>query len=419
MSQRALFETDARALAEAKVAHASTSAPMDDEVRARQLLSEALARLDQNPDLFSGDPEGVFTYEDPILAVAALWHQAGPEVAARVGTAAAGERLKNTSVFNWMLTGISAWLNRDDKDYITLAGLTPAGPIRTNQETVRLALVGDAGYNGLAQAKVIRYIRELHRARPLDFIIHLGDTYFAGSAAETLTNLLDPFSGFGSAKFFTLCGNHDLYHGAQGYLSALKVLGQPGRYFSIETPSWRLACLDTALDARKILRDDGQLDDGQLAWLERLMGEDDHKPLILLSHHFILSAWCTPPRSLTQQLGEWIKERGQVIAWYWGHEHGCVAYEREPHGFYGACVGNGAFLEKWEPPERPELVRWYAQGRCHCYDDSGSSFWPHGFLELELTPAQLIETYHVEGGEDFQRVIPHPQGPAPASAAKR
>src|SRR5205823_2900204 len=134
--------------------------------------------------------------------------------------------------------------------------------------------------------------------------------------------------------------------GADGFSHALDVLHQPGRYFDLETPVWRIAGLDTSLAAERLTRNDGLLDDGQLAWLDNLLQKQDGKRLILMSHHFTVSAWGSPSPSLVHQMRD---RTAKVDAWYWGHEHGCATYEKTVVGFAGACVGNGAFRERWTP----------------------------------------------------------------------
>jgi len=204
----------------------------------------------------------------------------------------------------------------------------------------------------------------------------------------------------------TLCGNHDLYCGAEPFLSLIKTLRQPGRYFAIETPGWRIVCLDTSLASYSLLRGDGRLDDRQLEWLRGLLNIRDGRATVLLSHHFIRSAWGKGSPILHHQLSEDVKNK--VFSWYWGHEHGCAAYKQDGFGFYGACIGNGAFFKKWEPP-RPELSQpaWYAKGRCECGGKDGPHFWQHGFLELELLPQKrLLERFHLENGETFERRLP-------------
>ncbi len=368
-------------------------------------IRRAQERLEADPTLFSGDPDGVFTYEDPILAAGSLWAHAGPASASTVGEAGDGSELSNSAILRWIKTGIYAWLSRGDKAFVTLGGRTPSQPIMIDKEHVRFAVVGDAGYRGHAQDKVIRYISRRHGESNFDRVIHLGDVYFSGSGQEMLRNFLGPFSTIG-AGVLTLVGNHDLYYGADGYSEALNVLRQPGRYFCIETPRWRLICLDTSLAAERLLRNEGYLDDGQLRWLDHLLSAGDGKRVILLSHHYIVSGWGSVSDTLGNQLRDRIKEYKNVCAWYWGHEHGCVTYDRDDLGVFGACVGNGAFLEEWKPPHLSPSPSWYAKGRCTCYNAGGSKFWPHGYLELELTPDKIIENYHLEAGETHQRILP-------------
>jgi len=363
-------------------------------------LRKARERLDNNPTLFSGDPEGVYTYDDPVLAIAAFLYQANSNIASVVSFAKTeGEELRNTAFWNWARTGIHAWLTAGDRSYTLLGGRTPTQPLMVNKDTLRIAVVGDAGYRGVAQANVIHEIKERHRSAPFDFIIHLGDVYFAGSGSEMLHNFLGPFMGVGP-RVITLLGNHDLYFGADGYAEALNVLQQPGRYFVIENEHWRIACLDTALAAERLLRNEGFLDPGQLTWLDNLISKDD-KPLVLMSHHYIVSAWGSVSEALNQQLSTRLKS---VFAWYWGHEHSCASYDKKDIGFYGACIGNGAFLEKWKEPDREPKPTWYAHGRCVCYDQR-AEFWPHGYLELEFTQEGINERYFLESGETYSRVL--------------
>jgi hypothetical protein len=368
-----------------------------------ELLKEAMKRLKENPSLFSGDPGGFYTYNDPILANIEAFVRAGLD--APIGEAGPpGSNLRNRSIFRWGLVGVHAWLSRGDRALATLGGMTPTRVIDFTKPVVRLAVVGDAGYAGLSQQNVLNMIRRRHTDKAFDLIVHLGDTYLGGSETQVLKNLLAPFSTI-DLPMTTLCGNHDLYYGPDGYIAALKVLHQPGRYFCVETPALRIACLDTALAAERILRDDGMLDEGQLHWLDNLLSLNDGKRLILMGHHVPISAWGKPTQSLVLQLDQRVKER--IFAWYWGHEHSSAAYSRTPQGFYGACVGNGAYRERYGAPHiAPERVQWYAQGRCKCYGSEGPDFWPHGFLELELTSNHLSETYHVEDGTSYERTLP-------------
>ena len=48
-------------------------------------------------------------------------------------------------------------------------------------------------------------------------------------------------------------------------------------------------------------------------------------------------------------------------------------------------------------------------GRCSCYKKK-SKDWPHGFLELELGPGMVLERYHLENGELFERHLRQSEG---------
>src|SRR5262249_54529581 len=160
-----------------------------------------------------------------------------------------GEDLRQQTVHRWVWAFLVAWWNRGNQAYIDLAGRTPTTTVRLAGATVRLAVVGDAGYAGLAQDRVLTRMAQRHREAPFHMVVHLGAPYFAGSAGEFNVHFLDGFSRFyknAGIPVATLCGNHDLYYGTAGFQSALKILGQPGRYFLIETDHWRIACLDTA-----------------------------------------------------------------------------------------------------------------------------------------------------------------------------
>lgn len=377
---------------------------LDDGISEQAVLHElrrAKERLRRYPSLFSGDPDGYFTYDDPILAVAAYVYQSHLLMSSALGLAGDdGENLRNETFWQWARTGIHMWLSRNDKAFQTLMGMTPDEAIPVEKETIRIAVVGDAGFRGFAQRSVIESIEARHREMPFDFVIHLGDIYFAGSRAEMLKNFLAPFRKAGP-RVLTLVGNHDLYFGGEPFLDALDDLQQPSRYFAVENAHWRIACLDTALPAQTLRRSAGLLDKGQLAWLDKRLALKDGRKTVLMSHHFAVSGWKASSQGLQRQLS---RHFATIFSWYWGHEHACAVYDRRTAGFDGACVGNGAFLELWTMPTHTPLPEWYARGRCSCYEPT-SKFWPHGYLELELRPDSVSESYHLEGGESYNRVL--------------
>lgn len=402
MNRKEEFEALLAYFANAPISFAGGRADggVSDEAILKELRS-ARARLKRNPELFSGDPEGFFTFDDPVLAITAYafqGHRVRPSVLGLAGND--GGDLRNESIWQWVKTGIHMWRSRKDEAYQTLMGMTPRHPIKFDKDVLRIAVAGDAGFRGKAQTKLIESIRERHCEDPFDLLIHLGDTYFAGKDTEFLHHLLGPFKSVGP-RFLTLIGNHDLYLGGDGFLSVLTILEQPGRYFCVESPHWRIACLDTSLYAETLRRNFGRLDKGQKDWLDEQLDADDGKKLILMSHHYAVSGWEKPSHVLSQQMNPRLKK---VFAWYWGHEHGCATYGRRTSGINGACVGNGAFLEKRKAQSREPAPTWVAAGHCSCYRDK-TDFWPHGYLELELQPAQVVERYHLETGKSHRRTL--------------
>jgi hypothetical protein len=161
MLSRGDFEAIFGAFAKAKVGIAGGQATVGgqvhqitgDEDQAVQLMKEAFKRLESNPDLFSGDPNGAYTYDDPILANIVAFVRAG--IDAPVGVAGPpGADLWNRSWFRWAMVGVHAWLSRGNRALATLGGITPTHSITLATPAApvaRLAIIGDAGYAGLAQ----------------------------------------------------------------------------------------------------------------------------------------------------------------------------------------------------------------------------------------------------------------------------
>jgi predicted MPP superfamily phosphohydrolase len=127
--------------------------------------------------------------------------------------------------------------------------MTPRRPIVFEKPVLRIGVLGDAGYRGNAQEEVLNMMKARHRDNRFDLIVHLGDTYFGGSEREVIRNLIDPLKGaFPEVRIIALCGNHDLYYGEAAHI-CIHAFDQPGRYVCVETPRWRILCLDTALGA--------------------------------------------------------------------------------------------------------------------------------------------------------------------------
>jgi predicted phosphodiesterase len=365
-----------------------------------KLLKDALERLTDHPEIFVGDPNGIFTYEDTVLAgIAFVFHQSEmnklPKLVASKkwsGIAENSKIVSNSDWVDWAFVALHAFKSSGDKSFNELKNKTPQNPITVDKIKIRFAVIGDAGFNGTVQAKLLDKIKKRHQENPFDFLIHLGDIYFGGSQGEMLHNFLSPFKQV-ETKIYTLMGNHDLYYGGVPFMDVMNVLNQPGRFFSIENKHWIIACLDTSLPSTSISRLDGELDKEQIIWLKGLIKDNSEKKLILMSHHYIDSGWSKGSEKLRRQIQPFIPS---IFSWYWGHEHNCARYDKTTLGYYGACLGNGVFMEKWSEPTTDRMPEWYPKGFCECTNGNFSEGWQHGFLELELSEDGLLETYHIE-----------------------
>ena len=100
---------------------------------------------------------------------------------------------------------------------------------RPNQNVVvdlgtnaRLAIIGDWGTGADVATNVLQQVAAL---KP-DVLLHLGDVYYAGTENEAKTNFLDICgSVLGNIPIYTLCGNHDMYSGGNGYYWLLDQTG--------------------------------------------------------------------------------------------------------------------------------------------------------------------------------------------------
>ena len=249
---------------------------------------------------------------------------------------------------------------------------TPAAPPALGPEA-RLILISDWGTGRGDARRVAEQVR-----RYLDVasdvpthVIHLGDTYYSGTRREAHRHILGLWpvavAEAGRIGSWALNGNHDMYSGGHGLFEV--TLGDPRfarqrggdratSWFTLATDAWNIIGLDTAWRHRLLeIRGDelfvegdlGRLEGSQVDVLGRCAADD--KRLLVLSHHQLFSAYDEShirfgddrgPTPLEEQVAA-VLERRPVDAWFWGHEHDCLAYEGG-FGRVGAAraVGHGA-----------------------------------------------------------------------------
>ena len=111
---------------------------------------------------------------------------------------------------------------------------------------------------------------------------------------------------------------------------------------------------------------------------------------------------------------------GQAFAWYWGHEHRCILYDRhETFRMFGRCVGNGGypyFRKDWAKlggTKDPEKANWVLLGKKNFApggrvldgpnpfiggSDDPNKYGPQGYMSVEFSGPHLNEIVHAPDG---------------------
>jgi hypothetical protein len=325
-------------------------------------------------------------------------------------------------------------------------------PARADLGTnVRLVLIGDWGTGREDAARVAAQARRfLEEAEVPAHLIHLGDTYFSGTRREARRNMLGPWpvaeaeaGRFGS---WALNGNHDMYTGGHGLFDVTladprfarqRAGDEPTTWFVLSTAGWNIVGLDTSWEHPELtIRGDQLFVEGDLGHLHGRQAEvldecaGDERRLLVLSHHQLFSAYdeshftfgsdraaATP---MAEELAG-VLARREIDAWFWGHEHDCLAYDEHFGGVrFARAIGHGGvptpvprtpatplgagypdFVVKpeWREGDSDALraVRWEyrAEGR----EDDGRRLCKRGLAVLDIDARDLRVSYVDEDGE--------------------
>ena len=222
----------------------------------------------------------------------------------------------------------------------------------------KIALVSDWG-TGRPTAMAV--LRNMAQHQP-DVLIHLGDIYYAGTAAECERNFRVPMDqeldrANRPSLVYTLAGNHDMYSGGEGYYGLIDRLNdgpfrQPASYFCLRSSDhrWQFLAMDTGLHAYDATESHPLtfLDAAEEDWLTARITEFEGRT-ILLSHHPLFSA-LSPigpggPSPYNPRLLASFRRfaaSGRIAAWFWGHEHTMALYAPFAGLDRGRCLGCGA-----------------------------------------------------------------------------
>jgi predicted phosphodiesterase len=280
----------------------------------------------------------------------------------------------------------------------------PPPPI-TIANDARLVVVGDWG-SGLQRARNVatqmkRVLDAGTAERKEQWVIHLGDVYYAGSTWEYQNRFLPywPTLVDGGIESFTLNGNHDMFTGGHAYYATC--LADPRfrrqehcSFFQLSNDHWELFALDTSYE-------DGGLYGGQAQWLLDNLDKEAKKTM-LFSHHQLFSGYEPGARTLQQKIKP-VLDTGRVDAWFWGHEHRCLVYGEDRGVRFASCVGHGGIPEyliaKEGDPYPPPLVYDYRK----VHGDGWQPWDTFGFAVIDLTDTGFHARYVDEDGNEHKR----------------
>ena len=235
-----------------------------------------------------------------------------------------------------------------------------------------IAIVGDWGTGTPPALDLLRSIA----ARNPDLLIHLGDIYYSGTAAECRDNFLTPIAQILQAgraapvRIVSLSGNHDMYSGGIGYYEMIGEIAQPSSYFALRTEdgAWQFLAMDTGYsdhDPFNVTDVRVALTPQEQAWHLDKIGNFSGST-ILMSHHQLFSSYAAigPADQGGKRLPynpnllaslQAFQAPKPVAAWFWGHEHSLTLYQPYLGLSVGRCLGHGAVPAT--PADNPYAVR--------------------------------------------------------------
>jgi Calcineurin-like phosphoesterase len=321
-----------------------------------------------------------------------------------------GEGLTGGDWWGWIR---SVFDHIDKKDWHPIVR-PPDEKVGSIPDSARVAILGDWGtnlYGAPASAASIR------KAGVCDLLLHLGDIYYSGTPKEVKQRFLDVWPTDAANVSRALNGNHEMYSGGLAYFDdILPRLKQPSSYFAMQNAHWLLVGLDTA-------HKDHALDEKQVAWLMSVVQKAKPRKVILLSHHQPFSRLDEQGPNLQAALANLLASKA-ITAWYWGHEHNCIIYDKHGQfGLLGRCIGHGGI----PAPRKMEVrdahservvgdVAWKRLGAngespsCLVLDGENplvkgeaQKFGPHGYATLAFDGPHLTERVHLPDGTEIYK----------------
>lgn len=322
-------------------------------------------------------------------------------------------KFDDKDVLGWIGSFFSWWKK------IKLAKWRTAPPapelIPGNPDDFRLGLLGDWGtglYGAPASAKSIEAEKNIAKdGRGYNLLMHLGDVYYAGDDHEVQKQFLDLWPKNPKAVSRACNSNHEMYTGGHAYFKkTLPQFGQQASYFALQNDHWVLCGIDTAYIDKDLAKE-------QATWLRNIVMNKGMRKLILFSHHQPFSWLEEQHPKMTGKIGDLLGGK-QIFAWYWGHEHRCVLYEKhETWALHGRCVGHGGYpymRKDWTglgATKDPSNSNWFMLGKKNFapggrvldganpfVEENSEKYGPQGYMTVEFSGKHINEIVHAPDG---------------------
>lgn len=234
-------------------------------------------------------------------------------------------------------------------------------PYRPNKNVVvdldrrtKIAIIGDWGTGDEVAINLLQQVASLQP----EVLVHLGDVYYAGTQHEEQANFLDICRQVlgQSIPLFSLCGNHDMYSGGNGYYWLIDQIGQQASYFCLQNANWQFLAMDTGHNDNDPLTITGNMTSLMTAdgwsegdWHITKVQQAGNRRTVLLSHHQLFSPFAAVgnvdgrPYAYNPKLfANFQAVLASIDWWFWGHEHTLAVFDPYMGLKRGRCIGASA-----------------------------------------------------------------------------
>ena len=234
-------------------------------------------------------------------------------------------------------------------------------PYRPNQNVVfplaknaKIAILGDWG---TGDDVAINLLQQVANLKP-DILFHLGDVYYSctqGEANDNFVAVCRQILGT-NIPLFSLCGNHDMYSGGDGYYWLIDHIGQQSSYFCLQNDDWQFLAMDTGHNDH----DPGTVSTNmtslvtipgwsEVNWHLGKIQQAGNRRIAFFSHHQLFSPFSSVGSLNNQECcynpnlySSFQSVLSKVAIWFWGHEHTLALYDPYMGLSRGRCVGASA-----------------------------------------------------------------------------